>query len=106
MKIRDGKIKDIYGEESVVQKISNILGLKSNSVFLGEFGIGLNNKAELTGKMLLDEGCLGTIHFGFGSNIALGGTIETNYHLDFVLNSTNCIFDEEKIEFQKFGDNS
>jgi len=106
LKIRDGKIKDVSGEESVVQKISNILGLKSNSVFLGEFGIGLNNKAELTGKMLLDEGCLGTIHFGFGSNIALGGTIETNYHLDFVLNSTNCIFDEEKIEFQKFGDNS
>jgi len=106
LKIRDGKIKDVSGEESVVQKISNILGLKSNSVFLGEFGIGLNNKAELTGKMLLDEGCLGTIHFGFGSNIALGGTIETNYHLDFVLNSTGCLFDQEKIEFQKFGDNS
>lgn len=101
--ICDGKINNITGDKNVVQKISDILNFKDNSVFLGEFGIGLNNKAELTGKMLLDEGCMGTIHFGFGSNIALGGTIDTNYHMDFVINSTECLFDNEKIEFKKFG---
>lgn len=101
--ICDGKIINITGDKKIVQKISNILNLQDNSVFLSEFGIGLNNKAELTGNMLLDEGCMGTIHFGFGSNIALGGKIHENYHLDFVLNSTECLFDDEKIEFKKFG---
>jgi len=104
--ICNGEIKNISGQKNIVEKISNILNLKNNSVFLGEFGIGLNNKSELSGKMLLDEGCLGTVHFGFGSNTALGGKINEDYHLDFVLHLTECKFDNEKIEFKKFSDDN
>jgi 2,5-dihydroxypyridine 5,6-dioxygenase len=104
LNIYNGKIKNISGDKITVGKISKILNLKDHPIFLGEFGIGLNNKAELTGNMLLDEGCMGTIHFGFGSNVALGGKIREDYHLDFILNSKECLFDNEKIEFKKFGD--
>ena len=102
LSIDNGKLIDISGENVVVEKIKNLINFESDDVFLGEFGIGLNNKSNLCGNMLLDEGCFGTIHFGFGSNLALGGKINSNFHLDFVLNSTQCIFDEEKIKYKNF----
>lgn len=52
---------------------------------LGEFGIGLNPKAELCGSMLQDEGCRGTIHLGIGSNITIGGRNAVPFHVDFVM---------------------
>ncbi|OGG64528.1 hypothetical protein A3C94_01095 [Candidatus Kaiserbacteria bacterium RIFCSPHIGHO2_02_FULL_55_17] len=52
---------------------------------LAEFGIGLNPKARLCGLMLEDEGCLGTVHFGFGSNATIGGKNKTAFHLDMVI---------------------
>ncbi len=52
---------------------------------VGEIGIGLNTKCELNGRMLEDEGCAGTMHFGFGSNTGFFGTIESAYHLDMVI---------------------
>lgn len=53
--------------------------------WLAEFGIGLNTLAELSGHMLEDEGCAGTVHFGFGSNATIGGRIRVPFHLDFVV---------------------
>jgi leucyl aminopeptidase (aminopeptidase T) len=51
---------------------------------LAEFGIGFNEAAELCGNMLMDEGCYGTFHFGFGSNSTVGGKNVVGFHLDFV----------------------
>ena len=51
---------------------------------MGEIGIGLNPMCSLNGRMLEDEGCMGTVHFGFGNNITFFGTIESKIHLDMV----------------------
>ena len=56
-----------------------------NAYILAECGIGLNPLASLTGKMLTDEGTLGCVHFGFGSNITVGGKNNVPFHLDFVI---------------------
>lgn len=52
---------------------------------LAECGVGLNDRATLTGIMLTDEGAAGTMHFGFGSNFTIGGANEVAFHLDVVL---------------------
>ena len=35
--------------------------------------------------MLIDEGAIDCMHFGFGSNYTVGGKNKTDFHLDFVI---------------------
>ena len=73
-------------DKDIENKLNKILCEKfSKRRILAELGIGLNPLAKLTGIMLTDEGALGTIHFGFGSNITVGGQNDVDFHLDFVL---------------------
>ena len=64
---------------------------------MAEFGIGLNPKAELCGRMLEDEGCMGTVHFGFGSNSTIGGKNKINFHLDLVMKEPTVMIDGKVI---------
>lgn len=61
---------------------------------LAECGVGLNPKATLTGNMLTDEGVLGCVHFGFGSNSTVGGVNDVPFHLDFVFRDASLWVDE------------
>ncbi len=49
-------------------KPEEALRYATNARNLGEFGIGLNEKARITGNMLEDEKILGTCHFAIGFN--------------------------------------
>jgi leucyl aminopeptidase (aminopeptidase T) len=51
---------------------------------IGEIGIGMNPACELTGRMLEDEGCNGTVHFGIGDDRGFGGDVNCPIHLDAV----------------------
>jgi leucyl aminopeptidase (aminopeptidase T) len=59
-------------------------GPDSKRRVLAECGVGLNPRAQLTGTMLTDEGAMGCLHFGFGSNYTVGGLNKVDFHLDFV----------------------
>lgn len=71
---------------------------------LGEFGIGTNNKARITGVVLEDEKVYGTIHVAFGSNNTFGGTISAGVHIDGVVKQPDVYINEkmlmEKGEFK------
>lgn len=69
---------------------------------IGELGIGLNPKARLSGVMLEDEGCLGTVHLGIGSNATIGGTNEVPFHLDHVMRQAVVFIDGEKLDLSRF----
>ena len=64
---------------------------------LAECGVGLNPAATLTGVMLTDEGSLGTVHFGFGSNSTVGGINEIAFHVDFVCRAATMSVDGKVI---------
>lgn len=61
---------------------------------LAECGVGLNPAAKLTGNMLTDEGVLGCVHFGFGSNATVGGKNDVPFHLDFVFRQASLWIDD------------
>jgi 2,5-dihydroxypyridine 5,6-dioxygenase len=83
--LENGKIVAIRGGGQA-QILAKILKDSNDpqAYCLGEIGIGLNPQCALNGRMLEDEGCMGTVHFGFGSNTSFFGTIESNFHLDMI----------------------
>jgi leucyl aminopeptidase (aminopeptidase T) len=83
--LENGKIVDISGgkQAQILAKIMKDFN-DPKAYYLGEIGIGLNPMCTLNGRMLEDEGCMGTVHFGFGSNTSFFGIIESRFHLDMV----------------------
>ncbi|CAN5394466.1 aminopeptidase [soil metagenome] len=65
-----------------------------NARIVGELGFGLNPLAKPTGKMLEDEGAMGYVHFGLGSNITIGGQNRVSFHLDCVCSAPDIWFDD------------
>jgi 2,5-dihydroxypyridine 5,6-dioxygenase len=101
----DGMITDIGGAPETVSLLEQMFAEAGSpkARILAECGVGLNEKARLTGVMLSDEGALGTMHFGFGSNATVGGVNEVSFHLDFVFRDPSlsvdgiALLDEGKI---------
>ena len=95
--VTDGAIVDIKGEQAEI--LENLLATKGNakSRILGELGIGLNPEAKICGIMLVDEGCRGTVHFGFGSNSTIGGTNAAPTHIDMIVTNPTVTVDGKKI---------
>ncbi|HPB06628.1 MAG TPA: peptidase M17 [Rectinema sp.] len=57
---------DLVSEQGMSPEMALAYG--TNARHLGEFGIGLNPAAHISGNMLEDEKIMGTIHFAIGSN--------------------------------------
>ena len=91
--IKNGKIDKILGEQSA--KLEKVFNNQKNdkSKIIGEFGIGLNPNAKISGIMLIDEGVKGTIHFGMGLSTE-GGKNYVPFHLDHII--LNPIVDVDK----------
>ncbi len=64
---------------------------------LAELGLGTNEAAMLTGSILEDEKILGTAHIAFGASKAIGGTVQTEVHLDCVVLEPTVEVDGETI---------
>ncbi|MFA6456616.1 MAG: aminopeptidase, partial [Bacteroidota bacterium] len=64
---------------------------------VAEFGIGTNDKAIITGKIIEDEKVMGTIHIAFGDNKSMGGTVRVASHLDGLVKHPTVWFDDNKI---------
>lgn len=95
LKVSHGSITNISGETRIVSSLERLFQSANSqkAYILAECGVGLNNKASLTGVMLTDEGTYGTMHFGFGSNYTVGGLNEVEFHLDFVFTSPTLMVD-------------
>lgn len=64
---------------------------------VAEMGIGLNPACTLTGEMLEDEGCWGTVHIGTGTSTNLGGLIKAACHYDLLMHDATIVVDGNAI---------
>jgi 2,5-dihydroxypyridine 5,6-dioxygenase len=61
-----------------------------------ECSVGINAKAVIRGVQREDKNILGSMHFGIGTNIDVGGTILSNIHMDGVILQPTLFVDGEK----------
>jgi leucyl aminopeptidase (aminopeptidase T) len=95
--IKNGYAREIYGGEEA-DRLKELLDQAGKDAYaLGEFGIGTNYKAKLSGKILEDEKVKGTIHFAFGNNVSMGGKINVKIHIDGLVKKPTIYVDEEMI---------
>jgi len=98
LRIEKGRIVDISGGTEADALRKALHAMADDSVYsIGEIGIALNPEARLRGRMLEDEGVMGTIHFGFGSNISFGGSIASNNHIDMIFRDPTLLVDGRAI---------
>lgn len=93
--IKDGCISAISGGKQA-QILEEILrGFDDPNVYvIGEIGLGLNDACTLSGSMLEDEGCGGTVHLACGDNAGFGGHVSCPCHLDMVFKAPTLYADD------------
>ncbi|MGZ7440595.1 aminopeptidase [Paenibacillus sp. TH7-28] len=89
----------VAAEGDGASELLNMLG-DGDGRWLGEFGIGTNDKARITGVVLEDEKVFGTIHVAFGSNNTFGGQIAAGVHIDIVVKEPDVYLDNRLIMSQ------
>ncbi|WP_379140648.1 aminopeptidase [Paenibacillus sp. sgz500992] len=92
--VEQGRLTAAEGEGG--DKLLGMLGAGDGRL-LGEFGIGTNNKARITGVVLEDEKVYGTIHVAFGSNNTFGGVVAAGVHIDAVVMKPDVFIDNKII---------
>lgn len=94
LEVEKSKIVKITGGEQA-EILKGILESYQNPAVyhIGEIGIGMNPACELTGRMLEDEGCYGTIHFGVGDDRGFLGTNSCPVHIDMVFRKPTLTID-------------
>ena len=91
--IEEGVIVKIEGGDLAeeIDKQIELIGsnLRSSKAALigtfAEFGFGMNSRAKITGNALEDLVHRGGVYFGFGNNMALGGSVSVPLHLRGVM---------------------
>jgi len=98
IEINDGFAEKFYGKTDEARQLEKMLqdvGKYARAV--GEFGIGTNPKAKISGDILEDEKVLGTVHIAFGNNLSMGGKISVPIHIDCIIKKPTVYADDEKI---------
>jgi 2,5-dihydroxypyridine 5,6-dioxygenase len=103
--IRDGVITDIDGgaEAYSLRKYLRDYGDENAYCCPAEASVGINRKALVRGLHREDKNIFGSMHFGIGTNVDVGGTIRSAIHIDgVVLQPTLYVDGEKKIENGEF----
>ena len=96
--VRDGYVTEIEGGAQAEVLRDNLAAQRDPLVYnVAELGVGLNPQARLCGLMLEDEGVLGLVHIGIGTNITLGGTVQAKTHYDLLILGATLVVDGEVV---------
>jgi leucyl aminopeptidase (aminopeptidase T) len=82
--VKDGKAISIEGK-SEAEALKRLLSVDENALQIAEFAIGTNPKSRMMGNMAEDKILKGCVHIAVGDNHSIGGTMQSNVHLDGVI---------------------
>ncbi|MED1872105.1 hypothetical protein [Brevibacillus borstelensis] len=83
LKVADGMITEIEGGNTAVEFEALLRSFNNPNVYnIAEIGIGTNDKAVLSGKLIEDERILGAFHVGIGKSLNIGGNVDAPFHTD------------------------
>jgi hypothetical protein len=87
IEVRNGRVVSLKSDDiALVDQVKELICIDDEASLAGEFGIGLNPKARLTGRLLEDEKAYGTVHIAFGGNMDMpGGRNGSRTHRDFLV---------------------
>jgi 2,5-dihydroxypyridine 5,6-dioxygenase len=98
MKVENGRVVSIIGGREAEELEKILLSTNNkNSYIVSEFAIGLNDKAQVIGNIIEDEGVYGTGHFALGNNLHFGGENNAPMHIDMVYWKPTVYVDGEAI---------
>ena len=95
--VEKGFVKNIEGKDCYrLTKLLNSVKDK-NAYGIAECGIGMNEKAIITGNILEDEKVKGTCHIALGNNKSYGGKFNVPIHLDGIIRNPSIFVDNKEI---------
>lgn len=97
IKIKDGFAYEFSGGDLAAALQKELYSFGKPGFNVAELGVGTNDGAIITGKVLEDEKVFGTIHIAFGNNITMGGTCDVGVHIDCVVTKPDMWFDSHKV---------
>ncbi len=95
--MEDGFVTDVRGDAEAERLRTIIDSADENAGNLAEFAIGTNKDARLIGNLAEDKKKRGTVHFAVGDNRSLGGSVQSDIHLDGVVRKPTVTLDGETI---------
>lgn len=81
----DGFVTAVEGGKEARELRRIIDEADENAGNMAEFALGTNPDARLIGNLAEDKKLAGTVHFAVGDNESLGGSLQSNIHLDGVV---------------------
>jgi len=94
--VEDGRL--VRAENGMGPRFMELLqGAGERGTNLAELGVGTNDRAQLTGKVLEDEKILGTVHVAFGASAGIGGNVSVPVHLDVVILEPTLEIEGERV---------
>jgi 2,5-dihydroxypyridine 5,6-dioxygenase len=103
--VENGRIVNIDGgaEARILRDYLETYGDENAYLCPAEASIGINAKAVVRGIQREDKNIWGTMHFGLGTNVDVGGTVKSNIHMDgVILHPTLYVDGIKKIDRGRF----
>lgn len=101
----DGRVTKIEGgvDARILRDHLAVYGDENAYMFPAEASIGVNAKAVVRGIQREDKNVMGTMHFGLGTNVDVGGSVMSKVHMDgVVLEPTLYVDGVKRIEDGNF----
>ncbi|MFP1632821.1 aminopeptidase [Zhengella sp. ZM62] len=103
--VENGRVVRIEGGASarVLRDYLDVYGDENAFMCPAEASIGVNAKALIRGIQREDKNVMGTMHFGLGTNIDVGGSVRSKIHMDgVILEPTLYVDGDMRLEHGRF----